>query len=396
MNKKNLIIAAYSGDEVIYFGGLVLSSPSADWDLLICSVEETTEEYLCELEISIRNSCNMLGINRFETFNYPAQQIELFPYNLLKKLLQDKYKNYDNIYTYNIIEIDKFKQYICLVTTTIYPEINIRAMGGFANQIVTLDKNFFNKKLYIINNYYKFRIGRRLNINAFEIKNYEIFQRYKGFEIYSYYFEILNLPVYDFLDEIVPRSEQLILNQINLNYNNQHIFENPWEFTDSAYENERYMLELEVLKKIKWHSLVEIDACEGFFTKKIIECFPNNKITVYEPNSEFFKKISFNLGKKVHMENKSILELDPDLECDVLFISSVLYYIIPFPYNIFSANCKYIVLSHHKLYHEKVIDPLMKNNGFKIMMEFDLGGKIENLWNVQDIKEGTNIKVWKK
>ena len=64
--------------------------------------------------------------------------------------------------------------------------------------------------------------------------------------------------------------------------------------------------------------------------------------------------------------------------------------------NILNNLSKYIVLSHQKLYHEQIIDPIMTAKGYEIIYERDLCGRIEPMWNVFDIKEGTNIKIWKK
>ena len=53
-------------------------------------------------------------------------------------------------------------------------------------------------------------------------------------------------------------------------------------------------------------------------------------------------------------------------------------------------------MSHHKLYHERVVDPILRSKGYEVHAEYDLEGKIEPMWDVLDTKEGTNIKVWTK
>lgn len=383
---KNLLVVAFPGDEVVYFGGLLLQTRKhTDWTIVVV-LNNPIEEEKEGIMPYFNNSCIFLGAKKVISLDLSEMQIPLYSIDMIVEKLQSiSAFNFDNIFTYNVIEEVLERQITAVAVAKVFDKIHVRSMGGKSNLIIKLSEAELNKKINLINVNYGKRIARRKNIYGSEIKDIEAYQVFDSKDILKYYYENLSLPIYDFLEE--PKLTTSIKREIFKDN------EDPWDLRKSLYESERYSMELKSLDYINWNKIIEAGACEGYFTKMILNKYPDREIIAMEPNPSFYITLKNNLPqiKTLNIGVQDLVET-----CDILFISSLMYYIIPFPQNIFSNNIKYILMSHNKLYHENVIDPIMRNNNFKIIYEADLPGKIEQMWNILDTKEGTNIKIWMK
>jgi len=389
-SKNNLIIVAEPGDEIKYFGGLILKEVTHKWDIILITLDPVFEESSETLKRSFVCACSKLGVSNIQILGWPKMPYELCPIDELNIYLSDK-KLYDEVYTYNLHDVSKLRQQISVVASTVYKKLYVTAMGGRSQKLIRLTKDEFEKKVNIINEYYSFRIARR-KIEANDLRDIEAYQLIQANDLFMYYYENYHMPVYDQIDQngnlaSIPKSSKFYIRHLNSIGHN-----NPWNLKTSKYEQERYRMELEILRKIKFEKLIEIGACEGTFTTQLIHEYRDCEIVAYEPNLSYYRNLKLLLGKYIRIENKSIQQLDE--ECDVLFVSSLLYYSLPFPFNIFEKKIKYILLSHHKVYHEDIVDGIMRHNGYEVFAESNIGGKIEQMWNILDTKEGVNVKLW--
>ena len=384
---KNLLVIAYPGEEICLFSGLMRHF-KGEWTIISIINNPVFEETKESLLNAFKKSAKSIGVEVVHQLNFTEMQVNLYSIEKISQELS-KYSDYDNVFTYSIVDPDPERQIVSVATAKAFNSIFTQAIGGITAINIKLTLDEFKRTLKILNDNYPARIMRRKKISSFEIKDYEAYQKYNSSDLIKYYYENFRLPIYDFSDspEILPTLERERESTGDINYSN------PWDLKTSKYELERYNLELTALSQVKWSKLFEVGACEGFFTKLMIEKFKNKEIIASEPNKYFYNKLK-KLDYKIKTFNIGIEEIK--IDCDVLFISSVLYYIVPFPLNILELNVEYIIMSHHKLYHEKVIDPIMRSYEFEVIYEADLLGKIENMWNVLDNKEGTNIKIWKK
>jgi hypothetical protein len=167
----------------------------------------------------------------------------------------------------------------------------------------------------------------------------------------------------------------------------------PWYLGSSDYEEARYRLELSVLSNLHWTSLVEIGACVGAFTLRLIELFPGRQITACEPYEPFVNALRIRLGQRARVIHRGADETVP--QADVIFASSCLYYARPFPIKLLRIRAKYYVFSHCHRYQKGVIEPCMTALNYELLSEEELPARVEAAYDLADVKDGTVVQVWR-
>jgi hypothetical protein len=167
----------------------------------------------------------------------------------------------------------------------------------------------------------------------------------------------------------------------------------PWYLSSSEYEEDRYRLELSVLGRLPWTSLVEIGACVGAFTLRLLESFPGRQITACEPYEPFARKLEIRMGERARVLQASANEAVP--AADIVFASSCLYYARPFPITLLSNAAKYFVLSHCHRYQKGVVEPCMIALNYTLLSEDELPARVEAAYGLTDVKDGTIVQVWR-
>ena len=278
---KNLLVIAAPGDEAVCFGGL-LQKMDAEWTVLSVIHNPVIDESPDELSRKFKDSAESLGATKTHTLGFSEVQTPLYSIELIAEKLTN-FRRFDSVFTYNIIEDNLERQITGVAVAKAFKDVNVRSMGGLSDVVIRLSETEFNKKLNTINKNYGARIVRRKNISAFEINDVEAYQRYDSKKLVKFYYENFKLPVYDFSDEHHD-SPTLIRGGFNTNNLN---YPNPWDLERSEYESERYNLELESLEKLEWYKLVEIGACEGYFTEMIVNRFPRKRCYRYRTKYHF-------------------------------------------------------------------------------------------------------------
>jgi hypothetical protein len=168
--------------------------------------------------------------------------------------------------------------------------------------------------------------------------------------------------------------------------------DNPWDFETSEYERVRFDLELEVLRSLPWTSMVEVGACTGTFTERLVNVFPERELHAYEPNPALFARLKQRLGHRVRLHQAGAEEVEG--RCDLLFVSSVLYYLPRFPLGLLDIPERWLVLSHRRLYHDETISPIMRSAGWTCVERRELPPRVENFCEIPILRDGTEVAVW--
>lgn len=382
----NLIVLSNPGDELQFFYGLISTESDQNWDVVYTYINGHDLKGNSSLKQLVINSCKELGIRKVFIFPTAKTFPPLYSISSVAESLK-KLGCYDRIFTYSVVDEDLSKQSVSLSVLLAYDVVYTVGIGGVSDIIICLNIEQFQQKILRINLFYREQITKRKGFKSLNITDVERFQRYKSVDLLKYYYLNYRLDVFDFSDDIDLNMPTLPpLNTTNTD---------PWELGTSDYEKERHDFELRILFQFEWSSLVEVGACEGFFTKKLIQSFPDKTIIATEPDTKYFVNLQKNVGDKITCLQCGINNV-AEIDCDILFISSLMYYVKPFPFDILFGNYRYVIMSHNKFYHEKVLDQIMLSHGFKSIFQDDMWGMVEPMWGVLDIKEGTNIKVWVK
>ena len=98
-------------------------------------------------------------------------------------------------------------------------------------------------------------------------------------------------------------------------------------YLDGWQHPHRYMI-VEILKKFKWHSLLEIGCASGPNLHLIKQAFPQSKLGGMDVSKEAIKVASQNLHKDIHLDVGSAYEgFLSDNSCDVILTDMTLIYV---------------------------------------------------------------------
>jgi trans-aconitate methyltransferase len=107
--------------------------------------------------------------------------------------------------------------------------------------------------------------------------------------------------------------------------------EDPWGFTHSTYERERYTLTARVLGTLTRQraprSVVDVGACEGLMTEQLRALFPEAVVHAVESDPHFVARLRERLGGDGQVRIVEASALDVPLEADLVLLAEVLYYL---------------------------------------------------------------------
>lgn len=147
--KYNLIVVAHPDDESIYFAGLILQNRSKPWKV-VCVTDGNADGNGCSRLADFHNACQALGVNEFESWDFP----DVFEKRLDLKLLVSKLKQLDRpeeVYTHGILGEygHPHHQDVCYAVYRAFsPESKILtvAYNCYPDKIVTLTKKEYEIK----------------------------------------------------------------------------------------------------------------------------------------------------------------------------------------------------------------------------------------------------------
>ncbi len=383
---RNLIVVETPGCEV-RFSGLVQQHPEDDWTVVTIKSEMNG----CPYGSALRSSANALGLGQVSSLGCPPLADDLLPVAFVAERLKGL-GTFDSVYTHSFTA-GRWGECIAAVAAAIaFGDIWVASESGFPDEVVVLTAEQYQRKLSTTNSTYATLLRDR-EIGVGDLSPVETYRKVPAALVLRYYAEMARMPVYDPddpWDNAVSPHERIrsfmTVPEVSVS--------DPWFLASSRYEEERYQLELSVLARFPWRTLVEIGACVGTFTLRLLDRYPDRTITACEPYEPFARELE--AGVKGRAQVLSIGANQTVPECDVLFASSCLYYIRPAPMTLLNGRASYFVLSHCRRYQKRILEPCMKAMGHELVSEDELPARVEESNGVLDVKEGTVVQVWRK
>jgi len=382
---RNLILIDRPGGE-LGFAGLVQQHPEHDWTLVAVRSTPNT----AEMADALQSSAAWLGLGEAASLGCPPLPDDLLPIQLVAGRLQT-IGPFDRVYTHSYAS-DRWGECITAVAAaTVYGDLWVASDARTPDELVVLTPQQYQHKVGLANSVYAVLLRDRV-IGVGDLSSVETYCKVEGTSVLRYFAEMARMPVYDLddpWDNAIPAHERIrsFMPSLALDVSD------PWYLASSDYEKQRYRLELSILDRISWSSLVELGACVGRFTLQLLDAYSDRKIIACEPYEPFVRKLKARLGGRAQVLNVGADQAIPD--GDVIFASSCLYYARPFPITLLGARTNYFVFSHCYRYQKKVIEPCMRAMGHELVSEDELPARVEEAYGLADVKDGTVVQVWK-
>lgn len=363
---KSLVVCRSPGDEVAAFGGLIMAKPEVRFDVVavfghpLCSDWEQGRRIL-------ENACADLNVKnvRLLPFAHLDEPLEL---GLITEALGDL-SGYARVYTHSVQERSRLAQCTAAAVGASRDQVWTLAGGGMIDETVAYHGAVFQRRLDILNRHYA-DLLREEFIDPGGLRNVDLFQQMHGASLFRYFKGTLDWRA------------------------NEFDYAQPWDLETSEYERARYAAELEVLSELPWRRLVEIGACEGAFTHALVERFPDREVVAYEPDRHFYERLCKRVGARAQVRCADGEAAGAEA-CDVLYLSSAIYYFWRLPYRMLATRPRYVVASHAQRYHRERLDPMMHACDYVLETERDVPARVEPVEGILATRYGTNIKVWR-
>ena len=366
---RNVLIAGLPGDEATLFAPAVLSRAREDtWDAILFCADPLGDQTIEEAETEWRAACEELGVRPRLSLRAPAAE-EGYDFAALAARLRPVLGDYDAVYTPSFNSDSGPRQKAACAAAAACDALIVETASTDASTLRTLPDGGLLRLFDVVNRHY----GLRLRAEKIVAGDFRAARQYRRIEAA----EILHF-AQSFLERFNPLLDD----------------DNPFDFETSDYEQRRFALEIEVLQSLPWTKLVEIGACTGTFTERLVNAFPERKICAIEPVEKSFARLRTRIGGRAELRRE--LAADVRETCDLLFLSSVVYYMRPIPHSLFDLSSRWLVASHGKIDHELLLDPLLHSSGWKRIARRELLPRIEMASCVPQVKGGTEVAAWER
>jgi hypothetical protein len=363
-----LIVCRAPGDEVADFAGLILARPNETFAVAAVFAHPLLPDRHAG-EAALRLAAGALGVA--ETWLLPFAHLEgdAIDPELIARHLPDM-SRFQRVYTHAVQDSRPLARRVAAAVGSCRQEVWTTASGGEVTESVRCRPALFARRLDVLNRHYPDLLTAGL-IPAEKLRNIDLFQRVNGESLYRYFRGYLDWRV------------------------NSFDYRQPWGLESSPYEQERYAAEMRVLASLPWQCMIEIGACEGAFTEMLCARFPDRTIIACEPDDHFFSSLQARVGDRA-VVRQADCEAAGAEPCDLLFISSLIYYCPHFPYRMFKTPAEYVVVSHAPRYHRESLDPALQANGFRCLSRETTAPKVEEMEGLLEIRYGTEIARWQR
>lgn len=361
-------MCAWPGDEITLFGNAVLRA-EAEWHAVLVCADPVDGQTRHEAEECWRESCRALGILPVAALGYPRFRKDQPGVETLTAAISAHVGGYDGIYVPDIQGSSALRRNLCAATGALTNELWMEADTCGGGRVYAIAEAEFAHMIDTVNRCYpqRLRVGR---LRVSHLRGARQYRLVRGADMVRFARQFLNWEISGVSDD------------------------DPWDLESSAYEQDRYALELEVLKIFPWQSLVEVGGCIGSFTARLQQTFPERHIRVYEPNPHLYSRLHERLGGVVETVHGGAEDVRG--ECDVLFVSSVLYYLNEFPLRLLQIPRDRLVFSHLRQYHDTTLNPLLRSAGWECEARMELPPRIEQFCGISVRKDGTEAAVWRR
>ncbi len=357
-----------AGDEVADFGGLILARPHEKFALAAIFAHPLLPDRRAG-EAALRQAAEALGVRESWLLPFAHLEGDAIDPELIAQHLPDM-NRFQRVYTHAVQDSRPLARRVAAAVGNRRQEVWTTAAGGEVTESIRCRPALFARRLEVLNRHYPDLLTAGL-IPAVRMRSVDLFQRVKGESLYRYFRGYLDWRV------------------------NSFDYRHPWGLESSPYEQERYTAEMRVLASLPWHRMIEVGACEGAFTEMLCTRFPDRLITACEPDDHFFSSLQKRVGDRA-VVRQADCEAAGKEACDLLFISSLIYYCPRFPYRMFETPAEYVVISHAPRYHRESLDPALQANGFRCVSRETTAPKMEEMEGLLEVRYGTEIAVWQK
>ena len=378
-----LLVCGHPGDELTLFGNLVLADRSVHYDAVLVFADPVPGQTLEQAESAWREACQAIGVKPIACLRYPAPYLypalgadniavvgaNRRPDRLLGERLQPLLAGRPRVYVPDIEDTYPARVAATATVARMQPDLWMQTAKGLGTEVHVADEHAMSLLIDTANRYY----GRRMLAGRMTDSDFPAARQY------------LQLPGSD-----VQRFSQYFLGGPPAAMADG----NPWDVDHSPYEHGRYQQELDVLDSLPWRTLVEIGAGAGQFTKRLVERFPDRSVTAYEPSPTFCQVLRRAVADQAEVRQRGAQTLQGTF--DVVFVSSILYYLPQFPLSLLDAVGKYLICSHFQQFHDHVITPLAEGLGWTRVHVREVLPRIETFAGILTIKRGTQIVVWQR
>lgn len=364
---RNLMIVAWPGDETTRFAHAVFAGGA--WDaILVCADPQGTES-AADAEEAWRCACRDLGIVPRASLRAPFLAGGAYDLARLVAQLEPHVRGYADVYAASFNDGQMLRQVVTRAAAMLLDELLIETTNAEAATMCALPAGALAKLFDVVNRHYGLRL-RTGRITAGD------------FRPARQYVRVRSRDVRHFAD-------------VHMEYYNAQLDDdNPYDFETSEYERLRFELELEVLHLVDWHTLIEMGACIGTFTARLLDAFPGRRIIAYEPAGQSFARLQTRAGGRAELRRESAADVRET--CDLLLLSSVVYYLRPIPLSLFDASTRWLVASHGRWDHEVLLDPILRSTGWRRVVTRELLPRIELYSGVPLVKAGSEVVVWER
>lgn len=380
---KHLLVCGVPGDEVLLYGHLVATALADEFDAVLLDPCPLPGEGLAEAEDRWSKSCRFLGITPSRSLRSPipvmldasarrdvtAARVALSPPHDLLDAFSPLVHAVDRIYVPDVQDPCISRAFGAALLSALSPIVWMAASYGPAEQIAALDARQFEQLCECLSKHYSEHL-RTSRISVSDLKGVQQYRRFEG-----------------------PQLRRFVLQWLGWQFASIRE-EDPWDFNRSPYEGRRHSLECRVLHEIEWASLVEIGACQGAFTRRLLEEFPGRKISCVEPDPIFAETLRQTIGHAVEVDDTPVERMTGTF--DVVLASSVLYYVDTFPLSVLNAARQYFVSSHVQRYHDTVVTPILTRSGWTQVARHIMAPCVEMFCNIPVQKDGAEVAIWRR
>jgi trans-aconitate methyltransferase len=180
--------------------------------------------------------------------------------------------------------------------------------------------------------------------------------------------------------------------------------DDPWGFTHSAYERERYALTARLLGALAREGraparVMDVGACEGLMTEQLRTLFPEALVLAVESEPRFVARLRARLGGDARVRILEASALDVALEADLVLLAEVLYY-LPMPEGrelLGRLRAGHLLTSYGGPFAEEVHAELLAL-GWRTVAAGSLPARLEPVDGVSSPllvrRAGTQVRLW--
>lgn len=166
----------------------------------------------------------------------------------------------------------------------------------------------------------------------------------------------------------------------------------PWGLCGSSYESRRHGSEFELLDDVSWMSLVEVGACTGVFTRRLINAYSDRQIVAVENNELFLAQLRAMSDSSLNVFEGSIF--DYKTTADVFVLSSCIYEMPAFPTHVFNLARTAILTSHRGDFERNVVAEICAAHGWRLHASREVPPAIEIYCGEPIMRDGSLANLW--